>query len=265
MTRASALIEVRFAGEDVQPETVKAGDVAEMIQAVEKMVESSVTRDHPEIKRDQVIVGFVEIQSTSLTLKFSSLLPDVTMSAFQTIGDAIATNQFSQLPTSSLDGLDTIASFTRRRHCTTDFALLNGGRKVLVTMTPEIQITRLPLLAGDTTIYGQVVRVGGREPRVMVETVDGQTLYCDASVEIAKDLGERLYRTVGLFGLANWDAQTYTIEKFSIKGVTPYEGQPITEAMEELAKLVGSYYADVGDVERYIASIRGAALESEPQ
>ena len=265
MTTGTPIIEIKFTGDGIRPENVKAGDVAEVIQGVESMVESCVARDHPDVDRTKVIVGLVEIQGASISLRFSSQLPDVTVSAFETIGQAVATSRFSQLPASALDGLDGIALFTRKRRCTADLILHNGHRKVLATLTPETQITRAPLLSGDTIIFGQVVRVGGREPKVMVETVDGHTIYCDASVDVARKLGERLYRVAGLFGLAHWDAQTLVLERFTIKDVTPYEDVSLTEAMQQLAKIAGPYYSGVDDVEQYIATLRGSPQESDPR
>lgn len=139
----------------------------------------------------------------------------------------------------------------------------NGRRKVLATITPETTLARRAKLSGETTIYGQVIRVGGREPRVMVELLSGQTVFCDTNEDIAKKLGSRLYTTVGLFGVAQWDGESLKLEQFTIKDVTTYEELPLEDVMNQLAKAVGVYYGDVTDVEKYISDIRGSGLEAE--
>ena len=115
-----------------------------------------------------------------------------------------------------------------------------------------------PLLKGETTIYARVVRTGGKEPKVEIETVDGRTLFCDAPLDITKTLGTRLYQIVGLIGVAEWDIELNNIEQFSIKDVTDYEQVPIKEAMRKLAEVTRTYYMDINDVEQHISNLRGS-------
>lgn len=112
------------------------------------------------------------------------------------------------------------------------------------------------MLTGETTIYGRIIRVGGKTPKVMLDTVDGRTIDCDADASIAQTLGGRLYQVVGLLGIAEWDPQTLTIDTFQIKALLPYEAKPLKEAMAQLAAITRKYYADIDDVPKYIASIR---------
>jgi hypothetical protein len=255
---ASDFIEIRFTGEGVKPETVKAGDIADILTAVEEMIEACVIRDFPQVSKERVIVGLVDIKGSSVDLKFSSQIGLLAIPAFEEIGEAVTTNEFSKLPIKTLEGLDMIAAFTRRHRCEAGLVLNNGKPKLLGTITPETKITRFPLLTGETTIYGQVVRVGGREPKVMVEMVNGRVIYCDAPIEMARQLGGKLYNIVGLWGLAQWNAKSFDVEKFTIRGVTLYEETPIEEAMKQLAKVAGKYYSNVINVDKYISDIRNS-------
>jgi hypothetical protein len=55
--------EVNFTkNETVRPETVKAGDIADILKSIEIMVESQVYQSHPEIKKEQIVVGFTNIR-----------------------------------------------------------------------------------------------------------------------------------------------------------------------------------------------------------
>ena len=260
---SKSFIEVSFSGEDIKPDSVKASDIADILKAVEDMVEAQVFRDHPEIDKETVVVGLVGVKSSSLDLQFSSTIPELALAAFQDTGQAIRDRDFSRLPSSSFDALALVVSFTRKRQCTADFIILNGKRDVIATITPDIELERKPLLTGETTIYGQVVRVGGRKPRVMVEMVDGRTIFCAANVDIARTLGGRLYQVVGLAGIAEWDSKTLTMDTFAIKAILPYEATSFKQAMAELAELTSSYYAEITDVPGYIATIRGGS-EAKP-
>lgn len=258
-TSLNSLIEVTFAGEGIRPDTVKAGDLADILKAIETMVESRVLRDHPEMQKEEVVIGLVNIKSSSLDLEFSSAVPALAIAAFQDAGQAVRDNDFSRLPADSVNALDTVASFTRKRQCIAEFIILNGKRDVIATITPDIKIERKPLLTGETTIYGQVVRVGGRTPRIMIEMVDGKTIFCDASIDIARTLGGKLYQVVGLSGIAQWDSKTLVMDTFAIKAILSYEASSFKEAMARLAEMTKSYYADITDVPEYIASIRGGS------
>jgi hypothetical protein len=253
------LIGITFTGENIRPDTVKASELAEILRAVETMVESHVLRDHPEVQKEVVVVGLVKIKASSLDLQFSSEIPAWAIAAFQDTGQAVNDQDFSRLPSDTFDALDTLVSFTRKRQCIAKFITLNGKKDVIATITPEIEIRRKPLLTGETTIYGQVVRVGGRTPRVMLEMVDGQTIYCDATADMARTLGGKLYQVVGLIGIAQWNPETLVMNTFEIKAILPYEAGSFKEAMAQLAEMTKSYYADITDVPEYIANIRGGS------
>ena len=255
-TFSKSVIEVSFSGEGIKPDSVKASDIADILKAVENMVESQVFREHPEIDKEQVILGFVNIKSESVDLQFVSPIEEIVFPIFRSIGQAVRTNDYKDLPTGSIDALDTIVSFSRRKQCIAEFVTNNGHREILATITPKTTLERRARLSGETTIYGQVVRVGGREPRAMVELLNGQTVFCDTNEAVAKKLGSRLYTTVGLFGMARWDDESLKLEQFTIKDVTTYEELPLEDVMNQLAKAVGVYYSDVTDVEKYISDIR---------
>jgi hypothetical protein len=265
MDRAGSerFIEVSFSGTDIKPASVKASDIAEILKAVEDMVEAQVFRDHPEIDREQVIVGFVNIKSESVDLQFVSPLQQIVFPIFQGIGEAVTTNDYRNLPAGSVDALDKIVTFSRKRQCVAELVTRNGHRKVLATITPDIVFEKRARLTGETTVYGRVVRVGGKEPKAMVELLSGQTIYCETTETIAKKLGTRLYTNVGLLGLARWDAESLKLEQFTITDVTPYEELPLEDAMNQLAKAVGTYYSDVSDVNKYIADIRSSEATTE--
>lgn len=258
----TTLIEITVSGKDIRPETIKAGDVAEILGAIERMVENQVFAKYPDLDPEKVIVGLVNIRSSSLGLQFVSEVPEASIPAFREVGHAVSTRDFTGWPTSSMDALKKIVAFTRKRQATTEFAIQDGHRDVVATITAETKPEKRLPLTGETVIYGQVVRVGGKTPKVMIETVDGQIIYCDVEKAIAAKLGERLYRVVGLVGVAHWDTQSLKIDEFRVVGSIPYEERPLVDAMDELSKIAGPYYADVQDVAKYISDIRGPREDS---
>ena len=258
---SNELIEIRLTGNDILPENVRAGDIADILNSVEDMIESVVVKQQPQITKEDVVIGLVNIMPGSVRLQFTSQVPEQVFPAFEEIADAVARKRFEYLPSTSLKSLQAIASFTRKRNCLAEFITHDGTEKVLAQIAPDSEITRVPPLTGETVLYGQIIRVGGRTPKAMLETVDGQTVYCDVSRDIAQKLGEKLYLSVGLYGVAQWDPQTLSLEEFRIQEVTTYQGKPVVEAMGELSMLTASYYSDVADVDKYVSDIRSGELE----
>lgn len=252
-------IEITFRGNDVRPEIVKASEIADIIIAIETMIIAQVYKKNPLIKKDQLILSFTNIESSSIGLQYRSPLNGIASSAFQDVGHAINGRDFSELPDSAYKSFNTLVAFTRKWQCSAELSFNNGVRNVIAEITPDMRIERPPALKAETIVYAKVVRVGGKEPRVEIETVDGKTLFCDANIDVVTKLGTRLYQVVGLIGVSEWDTDLDNIEQFSIKDVTDYEKVPFKDAMNELAKATGSFYADITNVTEYISKLRGSS------
>ena len=259
---ADELIEIRLTGNEILPSNVRAGDIADILIAVESMIESVVARDNPGLEKESVLVGLVNISAGSVRLQFSSQSPETVLPAYEEIADALSTDNYRGIPSSSINSLQKLSEYSRKQKCKIEFIARNGNERKLTEITPETEIKRTPLLKGETVLYGQIIRVGGRTPKAMLETIDGKTIFCDVDRDIARKLGNKLYLSVALYGLAQWDSETLLIEKFSIKELRDYESRPITESISQLANLTRKYYADVTDVDEYIAAIRGVEGDS---
>jgi hypothetical protein len=254
---SDTILEIRFTGGGILPKSIRAGEMAEVLSSFEDMLSSLVMVDHPKLTKDDLIVGLINIQGGSVRLQFSSQLPEAVIPAFLQISKSVKEQKFNMLPSNTIKSLQTFSSFLHKKGCSADFVTINGRVKVLATMTPDVEIAPVEYIGGDTTIYGEVIRVGGREPKAMVETVDGTTVYCDiANEDLAREVGEHLYLMTKLDGTAKWDARSLNLEEFKITKVSEFGRIGIVETFGELSKLVGQYYADVTDVESYIASIR---------
>jgi len=59
----SERIEIRCVGDDVVPHNVRAGDLAGLLEAAETLIVAGVLREHPELTRDDIIIGLTEVQN----------------------------------------------------------------------------------------------------------------------------------------------------------------------------------------------------------
>lgn len=250
------MVEVRFAGNDMRPHKVRAKEIAEVITSYEDAVASVVVQDNPELDKDTILISLVAIESSSIGLQFAPNLQELTFDAASRIATSIASNDFSELPHSSVESLRTIWSFTKRHECEAEFRTINGESKVVATLYPTTEIPTPSILTGETVLYGEIKRVGGAKPKIMLATIEGVTVYCDVSEAIAKELGHRLYTEVGLKGRATWNSKTLELESFVVEEVLEYTSNSPVDAFRELRDLIGESFTDIDDVNKFVSSLR---------
>ncbi len=253
-------IEIVFEGSNIQPDRVRAHDLAEVLKATEALVLSSVARERPDLK-DNIIIALDSVQLGSVNLSFASSLPEVTTPLFLEIGHAVSSQEYDYLTGAARESLKQFTAFNRKYGCETVFRTRSqDGIHVLASIKTDLDIPPTPRVYGETTIYGQLVSAGGKEPNVHLQALDGSEVICAGTQEIVKQLAERLYMWVGVSGTARWDVETLKISDFRITEILPYEDTPITEAIDALAAIAGPYFDEV-DVNEFVHDIRGDTEE----
>jgi hypothetical protein len=255
-------VEILLTGEGMSPGKVRSKEIAEIIDSVEEMIASMVIHNHPELKKESIVIGLKSIRQGSIGLEFSPNLVELTLPATHRITKSIADNDFSVLPSSTINSLRKLSAFTRRYQCNAEFSTQNGKLEALAILTPETKIPDVYPLSGETTIYGEITRVGGTEPKIQFKTLDSKIIYCSTSKAIAKKAGAKLYTKVELHGLAEWNSETFEIENFNVTNISDYEEILLSEAFDELADLIGDSFDSIKDVGRFVSEIRYGISEA---
>jgi hypothetical protein len=249
-------VEILLTGEGMSPGKIRSKEIAEVIESVEDMIASVVVREYPELKKETIVVGLKRIREGSIGLEFSPNLIELTLPATHRITKSIKENDFGVLPSNTLNSLRKLSAFTRRYQCNAEFLEQNGRVESLAVMTPETRIPDVYPLSGETTIYGEITRVGGAEPKIQFKTFDDQVIYCSTSRIVAKKAGAKLYSKVGLYGLAEWNSETFEIENFHVIDISGYEEVPLSEAFDELTGLIGDSFDNIEDVDQFVSELR---------
>jgi len=251
-----AAIIFHFTGEKLSPDTIRVGELAALLEAIEDSLSAVVIAQHPTLTKENLLIGLSSIKPGSIQLEFSTKLPEIVVPAFRQISQSIRSGTFSQLPPPSYPAFERITGFLRKNQAQADLIVSNGKRKTLATIPSDFEVPKSNYIEGHTTIYGTLVRVGGVEPKAEIKTVNERTIFCPFPRELASQLGGLLYQEVGVTGQAKWDSTTYQLVEFRIQGLTAYQQTSISQAFAELRELAGKYYDSVDDVTGYVKELR---------
>jgi hypothetical protein len=254
---------IKLTGANVSPETVRARDLAEFLVQFETAILETVaakTKVDPEVVEREWIVSLLKIESRSESLTFA-LSGEVVQGA-SLLSVAHYSSDYSQIPFKAQEALHKISLQARENAWDVEFVedkRLNIKRAVISTENP-VPLPRITKVQGDTTIYGKLYRVGGVEPRAMMQLPDNRYLYISLNQEMAVALAskERLYKQVGIEGTATWRADTMELIEFKAKRITAYQphNKDLVESFTELAKSAQGRWDEL-DVEAFIAELRG--------
>lgn len=123
---------------------------------------------------------------------------------------------------------------------------LTEGKTAVVLKFPgrEDSEERYPSVKQQGSIDGQVMRVGGVELQVpvLLQSEDEMIVGCSADRHIAKQLAQKLFEYVRLYGMGRWrrDAEgLWSLAEFKIASFEVLRDTPLSSALTKLRELSG--------------------------
>jgi hypothetical protein len=240
--------EIKFTGNGVHPTTVRFKELSDILSSLEDAIVGVISDKHADLKPEDILIGLTMVEDKSLGLFFKSTYTAAVTSSMLLLSNAIANNDYSELPTKSFESLRRISHFTQRRNCEAHFISFSGNmEKTLAILSPKAEIKRFSgsTVIGDTSIIAYVVRAGGKEPSVGVILPNEQAITCNASIEIVRSIGPHIYKWVGLTGKAIWNESDYSLKDFTVKEIRPYEGRGSEKSLNELKEKFGQFFDEI--------------------
>jgi hypothetical protein len=240
-------------GQDVRPDTVPLRDLFDILVNLEAAI--AVSARHLGAKAGpELTLRLTHIAEGSDVCTLAA--PEEMFSGAEAVLDAIARDEFSALPVGAHGHLHKIWKKTKVTGWTLNLA--HSGMTQPATILPSREILRPGAVSGRTTMYGKLDRVGGENwpSAVLIHPVMGKITVRLANSDLAKELGDKLFKMIGLEGEARWDSDEWELEEFradAIVAVYPRVG--ITEAFEALAQAAGDTW-DTVDPEEYVRELR---------
>lgn len=236
MNQDSSYVAIHIDGPNVTPESVSLGDLVSLLSSVEAIVRELVGED----AKHDLVLSLPLVERGSSVYKLWTNHPEETRFAIQEVEAALAANDVASLPVRVQKHLRELSHLAERYNGIVEMYPDPSNKKIVARIHPPGSQQPTPLLlSGQTTIYGQLVRVGGSEPKARLELTTGEVISCRVSRELAKLLGPRLYERIGLVGTATWDTTDWRIVSFVAHELLPYQDTPITLAFKALAEAAG--------------------------
>lgn len=252
-------IEIRFVGGGIALGKLRASELADVLKAAETLIQSSVLSTHQDLTKDDIFLALTDVRDGSVGLQFKPTLPQIVLPEYERIAELISYARYDMLPPEANDALRRIATFARKNHCTAELRTSTSSH-ALAVVDQDMYIPDSPRMLMRTTIYGQVVEAGGKNPNVHIETLQGQIVVCAGDQDQVKKLAEQLYEMVGIVGRANYNVTSSELTNFTIHEVLPYVATSFTTALRELGEAAAPYFGDI-DVDTFVHSIRADGTE----
>jgi len=245
---------------DVTPDTLPAGDLAILVAAIEAAIRAIAEESDDDT--GNIIVNLKRINKGSASIVFASNLPQRVLEYWTIFATALALGTIDDLPTEAQTSAQMIQRYAASKGRAIRLNKSVDSTAGLYDFLPEGPKKAAPfLLSTETTIYGELVRIGGStEPKARLRIPGGATLSCSLDKELALVIAPRLYTVVGLKGIAKYDIESRAIRAFRAIEILPYEYAPIQDALRELNEASGNAWDNVEDVSEAIRSMRGGEL-----
>jgi len=135
-------------------------------------------------------------------------------------------------------------------------AVGRGPRPVLRGDTP-LTLPESFQASGETVLFGTIDSAGReKHPHLRLILADGSSVEVTGPREEIKLLGNRLFESVALRGIATWTLDTGQVTHFRLSGVEDYQQVNLVDAFARLAEAAGSQWDGV-DASRYVREMRG--------
>lgn len=241
-------------GKDVSPSTVAARDLFDLILSLEAAI-AATAQGLGATDADDLQFSLVRISDGSDAAGLA--LSEQMFRGAEVVSRSIKQNDFTALPPEAHGHLRRLWKRSRATNWSLSIIPKDNGI-VRCVIDPRVEILRPTPIAGRTTLYGTLDRIGGeRKPTaVLIVPHLGRLTIRIATRAFAQELADSLFEAIGLEGEATWNSESWEIEDFHADRIVP-DFQQVTpsEAFAHLATAAGDRWDEI-DPDEYVRELR---------
>ena len=233
---------IEFEGKGITPESFTLPEISKIITLIEQIVKPIAKRE----SKKELFITLKSLEKGCMALTLSSNLEPTFIKVCKIIADAFKNNSLVKLPYLAIGRLEELHRIMKLKKADMNLFSLKNGEKLLGSISSkEFSFDSANSLRGKTTIFGKVMKTGGKNPTAIIELSPGYSFFCEGTVEQIKKLANNLYSTVSLAGEAFYDSESFEIEFFKIEEIIPWNPKPIHEVVKEIKNEFGDYYNNI--------------------
>ncbi len=258
---------VHVSGERFSPESLALEEIADFLVNLEQMVAAVVAHKHPNLDIERRgVIRLSSLTEGSVDLACSTPYRE-TGTALRSIGSVAEDGDTARLPEEARAPFLKLLKFNHDFRTNTEIRESGGTRTRLAILTPDTRINSPAAsvsISGTTTLYGELLRIGGDPPRARIRLMDGEAISCTVrSRDLARELARRLYETIGVRGKGEWETVRMKLVKFHVDELTEYRQTSLMEAIESLREVAEEHYQKIDDINAFVADLRGREPDNE--
>lgn len=264
MAKIDSNIEVRIVGKNISPATIPLRLMSRTLSAIQDIASGRDPAEERHVPKDKVI-GVVRIKKGSAVYECVASAPKLARENLETVGRLLANPEDKEISQrivfGSLSKLSVLGNIAKRTKCEIQIDWVNGRKKRLLTIGAEDydNLSSRIFVKGESLVQGIVQRVGGAtDTRCQLRIPErSRLLYCDiARKDLARAIGEHLYKPIAATGTATWIARTWEIFHFKIRDFTCPTITNTSTMLEDLRDAGLSAWDDIKDPTDYIRKLR---------
>jgi hypothetical protein len=257
------VFEVVFEG--IYPEKIPLGTLSRILSAIQRLA-SGADSDEDEEPAEATFVGnqiqLLGVRRGSAAYRFAGDAATQIIARLRLVGDVlddpghVGENDYLLAP------LERISTSAKTLGCEVRIKKPGRDGSVLAEIGPKSydKIAKLIFVSGETSITGNVQRVGGATDMRCALRVPTQQrlLFCKVKTkEIARTLGDCLYKNVSATGQARWIKGTWHLNAFTVTGVAELKTASVLDAFKAIYDAGGSGWDEIDDPGKFLEEVTG--------
>ena len=245
------MIEIVFKGENISPETFSNKKLFPLLESYTNTL-FEISKSNASLSAERADYAICKIENGS----YKVTVADLSEESQNELLSVIENNTYSLLPPAALENLQNLSSGLKRHGLVMEF-FSNAGK---ITLLPEKIPETLGTFEELTTIYGELIAVGGKKPNIHLE-IPGrkEQLICDITKQQAHALAGKLYTIIGVYGTATVEISTMKITRFKVENIIQYEPETYNSTLEALREIFSKIETE-DKPETYFEKLRNGEL-----
>ena len=231
------IFKLRFFDNNITPESFTLKEIGELFSKLEDSIISILENEYPNTDLEEVRLSPIGIENKSESL-FVSIndSPKETLDALYFFGNKIQKQSYVNLPDKAYAGYRYIYKLAEKKQCKAEIIHKEKEVCTISYNTPLIKPENV-FLPIETTLYGELIKIGGDNAKAWLELTNGNKLSFEISKDNAEKLALSLYKLVALRGKTRWNPQSNFFKSFTLYEILSYKSGNIANAFAELRKI----------------------------